>query len=335
MTQATRTRTGQPAAATEKGRVARQTAGAETVEIKATIAAKNIRSGLKHLGLDTGNAERRFVYFFDTPRLTLFQSGVIVRARRVPGQDHDSTVKIRPVRAESVPAKWHKDKGFKLEADCGEKAIVRSASLSRPVAKGLIKRVEAAEQKLATLFDKSQELFLAEMCRVRYDLSKLVTLGPIAALWWKIAHPGLPAPMTAELWTREDGETVLEASIRVPVAQAAFANAGFLAFLSELGAERDNAQQAKTRWALEYYAGRASPAGRGKEKAKPPKGKKERRKPVEAKTKAKPAIKSKPAVKGRPSARAKPPAAPPPGPSFAPERPAEPAKQTTSVVPSP
>jgi hypothetical protein len=32
--------------------------------------------------------------------------------------------------------------------------------------------------------------------------------------------------------------------------------AGFMAFLAEVGAERDRAQQAKTRWALSYYAGR-------------------------------------------------------------------------------
>jgi hypothetical protein len=62
--------------------------------------------------------------------------------------------------------------------------------------------------------------------------------------------------MTAELWTREDKETMLEVSIRVPAAQAAFAAAGFLAFLAELGAERENAQQAKTRWALEFHAER-------------------------------------------------------------------------------
>jgi len=33
--------------------------------------------------------------------------------------------------------------------------------------------------------------------------------------------------------------------------------AGFMAFLAEVGAARDARQQAKTRWALEYYAGQA------------------------------------------------------------------------------
>jgi hypothetical protein len=47
---------------------------------------------------------------------------------------------------------------------------------------------------------------------------------------------------------------LLEVSIKVPVAQAAAATAGFMAFLAEVGAERDDGQQAKTQWALDYSA---------------------------------------------------------------------------------
>jgi hypothetical protein len=36
--------------------------------------------------------------------------------------------------------------------------------------------------------------------------------------------------------------------------QAAVAAAGFMAFLAEVGAERNLEQQTKTRWALAYYA---------------------------------------------------------------------------------
>jgi hypothetical protein len=38
--------------------------------------------------------------------------------------------------------------------------------------------------------------------------------------------------------------------------QAAVAVGGFMAFLAEVGAERDKSQQAKTRWALDYYVGK-------------------------------------------------------------------------------
>jgi hypothetical protein len=42
---------------------------------------------------------------------------------------------------------------------------------------------------------------------------------------------------------------------------------GFMAFLAEVGAERDKSQQAKTRWALDYYVGKL--AGQAARKALP------------------------------------------------------------------
>ena len=45
--------------------------------------------------------------------------------------------------------------------------------------------------------------------------------------------------------------------------QAAVAVGGFMAFLAEVGAERDLSQQAKTRWALDYYVEKlANPTAR-------------------------------------------------------------------------
>ncbi len=276
----------------ETGRVGQQVAGAGSVEIKATIEAKNLKAALKLFGLKDSDAEERIVYFFDTPKLELFRSGVIVRARRVPGSDHDSTIKVRPVVPKDVAAKWQNNKGFKLEADAGEKGVVLSASLSRAVGKGVIKRIVAEKSELGAVFDKDQELFLAEMCRIRYRLDKLEVLGPIAALWWKVQHPGLPFPMTAELWTRGDRGMMLEVSIRVPVAQAAFANAGFMGFLTELGAKRDNALQTKTLWALEYSAKQLRQNAKPKklEKALTQQGKKSKVKPDAVK----PAARTKP-----------------------------------------
>lgn len=258
------------------GRFAREVEGTNSVEVKAMIDDDHIRAGLRHLGLSPESAVQRLVYFFDTPRLDLFRAGVIVRARRVPGGQHDSTIKIRPVRADAVPAKWKKEKGFKLEADAGENAIVRSASLSRGVEKGVIKQVAAGKAKVSDLFSRAQRQFLAEMCRIKTDLDKLAILGPVTVQWWKVANPRVPVAITSELWTRADKVQMLETSIRVPAAQAAFATGGFAAFLAEVGARLENAQQAKTRWALEYYAahvdgsGLAKTAPGNKQKSKSP-----------------------------------------------------------------
>jgi hypothetical protein len=169
-------------------------------------------------------------------------------------EEHDSTIKFRPVAPEDVSDKWRKFNGFKIEADASEKGIVKSASFTMPVEKGFIKAVVKGEKSIAKLFTKEQEDFFAEMANYPIDFSTLAILGPLKANRWKFEDHACPWKITAELWRREDGERLMEASIKAPIAQAAAAIGGFMAFLEELGAERDSKQQTKTRWALDYYA---------------------------------------------------------------------------------
>ena len=135
--------------------------------------------------------------------------------------------------------------------------MVKSASLTMPVAKGVIKRVAEGKLGVAALLTEEQRRFLLEMMKLELDLARLLIMGPMQAQRWKFSDPALPWPITAELWRRDDGELIFEASIKAPVEQAAVAAGGFLAHLAEIGAERDHAQEAKTRWALEHYAGKS------------------------------------------------------------------------------
>ena len=243
--------------AATKGRVAKTVAGADDVELKATIPHKQIHWGLRRYNLTKANDQERHIYFFDTPNLELFHAGIVLRARRIIGGDHDSTVKLRPVDPSKVPPKWKKYAGFKIEADAGENGVVKSASLTMPVAKGVIKRVAEGKLGVAALLMDEQKQFLREMAKLELDLARLLIMGPMQAQRWKFSDPALPWPITAELWRRDDGELIFEASIKAPVEQAAVAAGGFLAHLAEIGAERDHAQEAKTRWALEHYAGKS------------------------------------------------------------------------------
>ena len=193
------------------------------------------------------------------------------------GDEHDSTIKFRPVDAAKVGKKWRKYRDFKIEADASEKGIVKSASFSMPVAKGLIKRVVAGEKSIAALFTEEQEEFLAEMAGSVPDLAKLSILGPLMAQRWDFEDPACPWPITAELWTRADRATLMEVSVKAPAIQAAAVMAGFMAFLGEVGAERDNNQQAKTHWALDHYAARLRRKAAPRAAAKPA-GKRARRK---------------------------------------------------------
>lgn len=229
-------------------------AGVDAIEVKATIPDTQLDSALSRYNLTVDNGEERYIYYFDTPSLDLFNAGVIARARRILGGQHDSTVKFRPVLPAEVSAKWAKFDGFKLEADASEKGVIKSASLSMPVKKGLIKKVVAGETPISELFTKEQADFLKAMGGEEIDFNALTMFGPLHAYRWKFEDPASPWEVTAELWKREDGVRLMEASIKAPVAQAAVAIAGFMAFLAEVGVERDLDQQTKTRWALTHHA---------------------------------------------------------------------------------
>jgi len=276
--------------AATRGKVAKAIAGAEAIEIKATIPDHQIRQALARFGLTSNNDEERYIYFFDTPKLDLLGAGIIARARRVVGDAHDSTVKFRPIDPKDVGPKWRKFRDFKIEADASETSLVKSASFSMPVAKGFIKRVAVGKKPVSAIFTAEQEAFLTAIARHKIDFSTLAVLGPLLAQRWRFEDPGCPWPITAELWRRGDGKRMMELSIKAPAVQAAVAVGGFMAFLAEVGAERDKSQQAKTRWALDYYAGKL---------ARPPAGKKAAGRTSVPKTPRPPAPKSSAARKTR------------------------------------
>jgi len=255
--------------AATRGRFTRAVAGADALEIKATIPDRQVRQALARFGLTARNDEERYIYFFDTPGLDLLGAGIIARARRVVGDAHDSTVKFRPVDPAAVGSRWRKFRDFKIEADASESGLVKSASFSMPVSKGLIKRVADGRKPIAAIFNVEQEEFLTTTAGRAIDFTRLAVLGPLLAQRWEFEDPACPWPITAELWKRGDGKRLMEVSIKAPVAQAAVAVAGFMAFLAEVGAERDRNEQSKTRWALDYYVARLAhrsdrktPAGR-------------------------------------------------------------------------
>lgn len=236
--------------AATRNQVARQVSGVSAIEVKATIPDKQIDKALRRFGMNSENDQERYIYFFDTPRRHLMSAGIIARARRVVGDKHDSTVKFRPVVPDELPKKWSGIRGFKLEADASEKGLVRSASLTMPVEKGLIKRVTAGGKSIKSLFSRQQEDFLEAMGGQTIDFEILTVFGPLKAHRWDLDDPRCPWPITVELWHRADGARLMETSIKAPVAQAAFAIAGFMGLLAEFGAKRDAQQQTKTRWAL-------------------------------------------------------------------------------------
>jgi hypothetical protein len=127
-------------------------------------------------------------------------------------------------------------------------------------------RGDGQEADLGDLHACADEVPREDQQATSIDFASLVVLGPLVAQRWRFEDPGCPWPITAELWKRGDGERMMELSIKASAAHAAVAVAGFMAFLAEVGAERDKEQQTKTRWALEYYVANLGKAAQQKGK---------------------------------------------------------------------
>ena len=62
-----------------------QVTGADTIEVKMTVANAQIRDALRKFDLRVDEEEKRYVYFFDTPERDLLEAEIIARARRIVG----------------------------------------------------------------------------------------------------------------------------------------------------------------------------------------------------------------------------------------------------------
>ena len=153
-----------------------------------------------------------------------------------------------------MPALWRKYSGFKIEADCerkgrreigiaddarGQGADQASGRRQGPDREPVHRRTTPVPAQHGEQEDRLLE--------GRRD-------GADAAWRWKYSRSGLPGRSPASCGSARMDAELFEVSIKAPVVQAAAATAGFMAFLAEVGAERDDGQQAKTRWALEHAA---------------------------------------------------------------------------------
>src|SRR5262245_25439205 len=101
----------------------------DSIELKLTVPDASYRSAALALGVDPLEAQIRQVFFFDTPDLRLNQAGVVARARRVQGREHDSVVKLRPVVPDDLPAEFRASPNMVVEVDAMPGSYVCSASM--------------------------------------------------------------------------------------------------------------------------------------------------------------------------------------------------------------
>jgi hypothetical protein len=229
-------------------------AGSDSVELKLTVPESHQRSTVTALGVDPLEAQIRQVVFFDTPELTLYQHGVVVRARRIQGKGDDSAVKLRPVVPDTLPDRLRRSGSFRVEVDALPGGFVCSGALKGALRPTDVRAALAGERPLRKLFSKEQRAFYAEHAPAGIGLDDLSVLGPIFVLKVRFTPPQLGRRLVGEMWLYPDGSRVLELSTRCTTQDAFQAAAETRAFLAGAGIDISGEQETKTRKALEYFA---------------------------------------------------------------------------------
>jgi hypothetical protein len=230
--------------------------GADSVELKLTVpVADRARAGAA-LGVDALDAQVRLVFFFDTPDLALYRSGVVVRARRVQGKGDDTVVKLRPVDPAELPKSLRRSPSFSVEVDAMPGGFVCSGSMKRALEPGAVKAVLAGERPLRKLFSKEQRAFYATHAPEGLALDDLAVLGPIFVLKLRFVPEGLGRRLVTELWLYPDNSMIIELSTKCAPTGAFDAAAELRSFLVEHGVDLSGEQHTKTKKALEFLSKR-------------------------------------------------------------------------------
>jgi hypothetical protein len=230
--------------------------GADSVELKLSVAESDHHQVAASLGIDPLDAQLRQVYFLDSPDLDLDRQGVVLRARRVQQKDGDSVVKLRPVVPAALPKGLRKSPAFNVEVDAMPGGFVCSGTLKRSVRDRDVKDAVAGELPLSALFSKEQRELLARHAPEAPPLDDLALLGPILVLKLKKLPKGLERRLVAELWLYPDNSRVLELSTKCEPGDAFLAAAETRVFLGRRGVDLTAQQQTKTRKALEFFSSR-------------------------------------------------------------------------------
>jgi hypothetical protein len=227
--------------------------GADSVELKLTVADDEKQSAIRALGMDPLDAQIRQVFFFDTPDLDLDARGVVVRARRVQVKGDDAIVKLRPISVADLSPKLRETEGFGVEVDAMPGGFVCSGTLKRIPKRTDVRTAVNGGAPISALFAKSQRRLVAE--RVQdVELDDLSVLGPIFVLKLKFSPQGYDRRLVAEVWLYPDSSTILELSTKCAPSEAFDVAAETRAFLTDQGVDLGGEQQTKTRRALEFFA---------------------------------------------------------------------------------
>jgi hypothetical protein len=234
---------------------------ADSVELKLTVPDVGFGSAVDSLDLDPLEAGMRQAVFFDTPDLTLYSNGVVVRARRMQGGAGDTVVKLRPLPKGVRVGKNQRPKGLSVEVDAMPGGFVCSGSIKDTTTSAEVRKVALGRAKIGSIFSKAQKDLFRQHAPKDLKMSDLSILGPITLLKLKFSPKAFGRPMVAELWMYPDGSKILELSTKTIPTAAFQVSAEARSFLADHGIDLTAEQQTKTKTALKYFATRLSRTG--------------------------------------------------------------------------
>jgi hypothetical protein len=233
----------------------------DSIELKATVPDASHRATLAALDVDPLDAQIRQVFFFDTPDLALNRAGVVVRARRIQGRDHDSVVKLRPIVPSELPPEVRSSPNLGVEVDVIPGAYVCSASFKRTLAPNLVREVVHGTRPLRKLFSKEQRAFFSAHAPDGLAIDDLSILGPIFVLKLKLVPKTFSRKLVLEMWLYPDGSRILELSTKCLPGEGLDVAAEVRDLLLSKGIVLGAEQQTKTKSALEFYSAELQAAG--------------------------------------------------------------------------
>lgn len=224
------------------------------VELKVSIPESDHRLTLKALNIDPLDAQIRQVYFFDTPDLSLNQTGLVLRARRVQGKPSDSVVKLRPVDPAQLSKALRASPSFSVEVDAMPGGYVCSGSMKGVIEPDIVPDAAAGTVPIRKLFSREQREFFSAQVPAGPKLEDLSALGPIFVLKLRFVPKELKRRFVVELWLYPDGSRVLELSTKCKPEEALNTALETRGFFESRGIEVAADQQTKTKSALEFFS---------------------------------------------------------------------------------
>jgi hypothetical protein len=224
-----------------------------SVELKMTVPSDQLL-GLRSIRADALTGVLREVVFFDTPDLTLYDNGIVLRGRRTQQKQDDTVVKLRPCLPADLPAEIRTSPNLKVEMDVTSTGHVVSASLKGVRPAGTMVGVLNGKSSLGKFFTKEQRSFLVDRWPEGLGWDDLVPLGPAYVILIKAIPEGYSRKLVMEMWHFPGELPLVELSTKGTPAEVFVVRNEIVEFLSSRGLQATGEQEPKTRRALEFFA---------------------------------------------------------------------------------